>query len=559
MNGGLKHALKAHMGEGPSSVVRLPQGDPSIHITIDGHDLKVSAGTTILEAALSNGIEIPHFCYHPGLGPEGNCRMCLVEIEGRPKLEPSCIIPVGEDMVVNTDSDEVVQARRGVMEFLLLNHPLDCPWCDKAGECMLQDNSYLHGPGRTRHRVVKRTLPVKDFSPHLKMYSNRCIQCTRCVRFLAEVEGGEEFSLFGRGADVDVGTYIEHNLTSDYQGCLSDVCPVGALVTKPFLYRARVFYLESTPSVCPMCSAGCSIYIDRYINRIVRLRPRPNLDVNDWWMCDTGRFGAGWIEEGRLAAPVSASSGKPATCDWDTALSEASRAISDADGGRLAGMVWAGASCEEVYLFSKLVRSHGGRLFPWYGTDGRLDPSAEVDFLRRRDPNPNTRGLEAVIPDLQDLSLLFDGVDSGDVTTLLVMGIITDEEIAGRLAKLERLVVISSHEFKIASTAEIILPGAVWAEKTGTFLNGDGHLQRFNRALDIESAARPELEILADLLQRCGLGPQSNEPATVYEELSRQSGPFTGVGWTQITPGGRRLGLNVPVPAIDDNGGEGAK
>ena len=556
---GIKRTLKAHMGEGVAPVVRLPESESTVQITIDGHELHIPSGATVMEAALSNGIFIPHFCYHPGLGPEGNCRMCLVEIEGRPKLEPSCIIPVCRDMVVNTCSADVVEARRGVMEFLLLNHPLDCPWCDKAGECMLQDHSYNYGSGETRHRMHKRTSPVKDFGPKLKMYSNRCIQCTRCVRFLAEVEGGEEFSLFGRSADVDVGTYIRHNLTNNYQGCLADVCPVGALVTKPFLYSARVFYLESQPSVCPICSTGCSIFVDRYQNRIVRIRPRPNLEVNEWWMCDTGRFETGWIEEGRVDTPMLGSEIGLRQCGWDTALDAASKALKSAVGGQLGSIVWAGASCEEIHLFTKLLRALGGIISPWYGPDGRIDPAAKEDFLRRKDPNPNTRGLEAIASDLMDLEHLLGRIDSGEVASLIVLGTVMDEAVAARLSNLDQLIVISSHHCPVGDASDVLLPGTVWVEKAGTFLNGEGHLQRFSQVLDIKTAARTDVSILSALIDRCGLGPQNEDPAAVYEEITRQPGPFKGLAWGQIPPGGRRLDLKLPASEPGTAGREGAE
>lgn len=551
-----EHSLKAHMGEGTASFIHPATGEPAVSVNIDGHQLRVPRDITIMEAALSHGIEIPHFCYHPGLTPEGNCRMCLVEIAGRPKLEPSCIIPVGDDMVVYTHSDAVVEARRAIMEFLLLNHPLDCPWCDKAGECMLQDNAYRHGSGRTRHQMLKHTWPVKDFGPKLKMYMNRCIQCTRCVRFLSEVDGGEEFSLFQRGADVDVGTYISHSLASNYQVCLADICPVGALVTKPFLYRARVFYLESQQSVCPLCSAGCSIYVDRYFNRVARMRPRPNPEVNDWWMCDRGRFETEWFQKDRIVSPALRTEGTLADGSWQAALDAAATALQAARGGKVGGIVSAGASCEEIYLFNTLIRGLAGHLSPWYGPGGRIDPAAKIDFLYRRDPNANTRGLEAVVTDLVELDSLLQLIEGGGLTTLVVLGRGLDEATAGRLAGLEQLIVISSHRTPAVTEATVVLPGAVWVEKNGTYVNGDGHLQRFNRAVDIATRAKPETTILARLIERCGLGTAPHDPASIFNELGRQRGPFAGLSWEQIPPNGCRIELQPRQAESGPSGSE---
>ncbi len=536
-----KVTLKAHMGEGTAPVVRLPESESTVQFTLDDHQLNVPAGTTILEAALFNGLDIPHFCYHPGLSPEGNCRMCLVEIEGRPKLEPSCILPVSEGQVILSRSEAVLEARKAVMEFLLLNHPLDCPWCDKAGECMLQDNSFEHGEGITRHRLEKLTFPEKDFSARLKMYSNRCIKCTRCVRFLADIEGGEEFAVFERGVHADVGTYINHNLTNEYQGCLADVCPVGALVVKPFLYKARAFYLESTPSVCPLCSRGCSIYIDRYENRVVRIRPRPNLDVNDWWICDRGRFETGWIEEDRLEEPAAGSDGTLRSMDWDSALEAASSALRSTEKGDPAGLIWAGATCEELYMFSGLIEALGGSLFSWYGPEGPVDPAGEIDFLRRRDLNPDSRGLETIAPAALEVPRLLKGIDSGEFNTLLVLASGLDGETAGRLQGVDHLIVISSHLSPVTERATVVLPGRVWAEKSGTFLNGNGHLQRFSQAVDGLPSARPELEIISDLIRRCELGERPHSPEAVFEEMSRTIGPFKGISWGTIPPGGLKL------------------
>ena len=555
---GRKNSLKAHMGAGEAPPVRLPEGERTVSFHINDERLEVPKGTTILEAALNHGIEIPYFCFHPGLSPEGNCRMCLVELVGRPKLEPSCTIPAADGMMVYTDSPAVHEARKGVLEFLLLNHPLDCPWCDKAGECMLQDSSYAHGSGEARHQLEKRTYPVKDFGPKLKMYMSRCIHCTRCVRFLKEVEGKEEFSLYRRGAQVDVGTYIEHNLSGNYQGCLADICPVGALVTKPFLYRARVFDLEAQASICPMCSAGCSIYVDRVRNRVARLRPRPNLEVNDWWMCDSGRFGWEWIERDRLTVPLKnvrdaspsagagtahSGSARGEACDWQEALALAQTAAAGAGAGfrSIGGIVAATASCEEVYLLQRLVRGLGGSVAAWYGPEGRIDPGAMNDFLHRKDPNPNTLGLEAVLGEIEDLEGLLSRAERGHLETVIILQASLDEAAASRLMGAEEVIVISSHYSPAVAAATLALPGAVWLEKHGTFVNGAGHLQRFLKALEIETEARPDVAILSELLRRCGISEGFEGPEQVFAEMARATMPFFGLAYDTIPPGGVRL------------------
>lgn len=547
---GPKKTLKSHMGEGEHPVVRLPEEQQQVTLTIDGRKVTVPRGTKLLTAALHAGIRIPYFCYHPGLSPEGNCRMCLVEIEGSRKLEPSCTMPVREGMTVHTDTEEVAEARRGVMEFLLLNHPLDCPWCDKAGECMLQDHSYDYGPGKARHEVIKRTYPTKEFSDKLKMYMNRCIHCTRCVRFMKEVEGKEEFSLYQRGAYVDVGTYIEHNLSNDYQGCLADVCPVGALVTRPFLYRARVFDLEAQASVCSMCSAGCSVYVDRKRNRVARLRPRPNLEVNDWWMCDTGRFGFDWIATDRLDEPAreaeGGAEGRMVAIGWEEALPTAAAVLKSAgETGTLGGIVSARSSCEETWLFRRLMEGLGGRIAPWYGEEGRIDPAEKTDFLHRRDPNPNTLGMEASLEEWEELQELVEAVETGELTTLFILDAALTDELAARLSSAEAVVVLSSHRSPATAAATLALPGAVWLEKNGTFVNGDGHLQRFLKALDIETSARPQAAVLSTLLERTGAGRTYEDAGAVFSELASRVADFEDLTYADIPPNGYRLSFGI--------------
>jgi len=536
---GTRKSLKAHMGEGIAPVVRLPVNETTVTFTIDGWEITGPKGSTILQAALSHGIEIPHFCYHPGLTAAGNCRMCLVEVDGRPKLEPSCIIPIAEGMEVVSSAENVTDARRAVMEFLLLNHPLDCPWCDKAGECMLQDNTFEYSIGRTRHRMVKRTFPVKDFSDRLKMYSNRCIACSRCIRFLREIEGGEEFALYDRGAEVDVGTYLEHNLSNNYQGCLADVCPVGALISKQFLYHSRVFFLEASLGICTMCSAGCNLYVDRYENRVARVRPRPNLKVNDWWMCDVGRHEWVTLLEDRILTPRL---GNGAEIDIERALQNAVETLKTA-GNMVAGIVSATATCEEAFLFNQLIGGMGGATAAWYGPAGRVDPTGKIDFLHRKDPNPNTLGIEAVIDDMVSMEDLLKRIANKTITSLFILGAELTDEIAGKLDGLAQVVVISTNESAAAKAASLVLPGTISFEKSGTFVNGDGRLQRFDQALELPADALDEVGILSRLLIGCDLGEPCEDSAEAFEALAGTIQAFEGLTFASIPTGGIQLQL----------------
>ncbi len=538
---GTRKTLKAHMGEGIAPVIRLPEGEASVTFTIDGWEITTPPGTTILQAALSQGIEIPHFCYHPGLSPAGNCRMCLVQVDGRPKLEPSCIIPVAEGMEVVSNAENVTEARRAVMEFLLLNHPLDCPWCDKAGECMLQDNAFEYSSGKTRHRMVKRTFPIKDFSDRLMMFSNRCIACTRCIRFLREIEEGEEFALYNRGAEVDVGTWLEHNLSHNYQGCLADVCPVGALVSKQFLYHSRVFFLEANLGICTMCSAGCNLYIDRYENRVARIRPRPNLEVNDWWMCDIGRFEWDGFLENRILTPLLRKGDSiPEPIDSDKALTLAVEALRSAGDG-LAGIVSTTATCEEAFLFDRVIRGMGGVVVPWYGPGGRIDPAGKNDFLHRKDPNPNTLGVDAILENPVAFDDLLAKIEAGSITTLLILGADLTDEISGKLGVLSQVISIVTSESSASRASSLVLPGTIPFEKSGTLVNGDGRLQRFDQVLELPDDALTEIGILSNLLTRCEAGEPCEDAAQAFDALAGAVRMFEGISFSTIPTGGTQL------------------
>jgi len=543
-----RRTLKAHMGEGIYPMVRLPEGEPTVTLRIDGEEVTVPPGTSILAAALYNGIEIPYFCFHPGLSAVGNCRMCLVEINGRPKLEPSCIMPVAEGMEVVTNNEAVAEARRGVMEFLLLNHPLDCPWCDKAGECLLQDNAYKFGLGRTRHRMVKRTYPEKDFSDRLKMYMNRCIQCTRCVRFLQEVEGGEEFALYDRGGHVDVGTYLEHNLTNDYQGCLADVCPVGALVTKPFLHSARAFYLEAARTVCPQCATGCSLYGDRFEDRLARLRPRPNLEVNDWWMCDRGRFDLDWHTENRIETALAGRGSERHPIRMAEAFALAIPALDVARGsGGFAALTGASVPCEEIWLLRQLASELGDPLAAWYGAEGRIDPAEMIDWLQRRDRNANTRGLELVAPDAANIEDILAGVEAGTISTVLLLEADLDDETAARLGRARTVIALSSRHTPATEVATLVMPGASPFEKTGTFVNARGRLQRFDRIHDPHGEAQADAAILATFMR-----PRTTESlraivARAFADMAAQIPALSGLAFETLPANGVQIDLG-PEP-----------
>src|SRR6266568_2520884 len=259
--------------------------------TIDGKEIEAAPGNTVIEAAARHGIEIPHFCWHPDLPVDGNCRMCLVEIEKMPKLQIACNTLVTEGMVVRTRSEKAVEAHRTTLEFLLINHPIDCPVCDQAGECYLQDNYMGHGLYDSKVEIEDkvRKRKVVDLGP-IMLDAERCVLCTRCIRFEREVTGTNTFELVNRGDHTEISTFESRPVLHDYAGNLADVCPVGALLSHDFRFKMRVWFLKAHESVCPGCSTGCNVFVDERDGEVQRLRPRRNVDVNKSWMCDVGRM-----------------------------------------------------------------------------------------------------------------------------------------------------------------------------------------------------------------------------------------------------------------------------
>src|SRR3989338_3943604 len=288
-------------------------------LTIDGRTVTVPPGTTIIQAADQLGITVPRYCYHPGLSIAGNCRICLVEVEQLPKLQIACYTPVADGMVVHTGSDKTLKARQEVLEFLLANHPLDCPVCDQAGESELQNYYMDHGryEARFAEQKVKKTKKATPIGPTVMLDQERCILCSRCVRFTDEISKTSELGIFNRGDHAELDVAPGQALDNPYAGNVVDICPVGALTDRDFRFKARVWYLSSSPSVCPGCSRGCNIDIHYVLDRpyladgarVMRLKPRYNPDVNQWWMCDEGRYAYKAIDQARLVQPTSRQNG----------------------------------------------------------------------------------------------------------------------------------------------------------------------------------------------------------------------------------------------------------
>src|SRR5215212_2752965 len=378
----------------------------TVTLTIDGRPVTVPKGTTVLQAAIESGIKIPYYCYHPGLGIDGSCRVCIVKIEKMPKLQTSCSTPVADGMVVSTQTPDVVEARASVFEFLLINHPLDCPVCDKGGECPLQDFSYSFGPNESRMEFPRRVFDGEgvradvDFGPTLMLNRNRCILCTRCVRFMREVDTDAQITIADRGYGSEIATFQEEGVHSLLAGNLMDVCPVGAITTRDYRFKSRPWdNPEAVDTSCTLCEKGCNTTAWLKAKpewakgaQLIRVTPRFNPDVNSYWMCDIGRFDYHWVEsERRLLQPSIRKAHSVDAMPWADALVAVNDAVHAAGGpAKVFFVVSAHASIEELFLLRTIAGEAGGLTLSWRS---RHKPQpANVKFKIPAVDAPNVRG-----------------------------------------------------------------------------------------------------------------------------------------------------------------------
>jgi NADH-quinone oxidoreductase subunit G len=480
----------------------------SVTLTIDGKPVSVPAGTTVLQAAVQAGVQVPYYCYHPGLGIDGSCRVCIVKIEKMPKLQTSCSTVCGEGMVVTTNSEDVEAARASVFEFLLINHPLDCPVCDKGGECPLQDFSYTFGPDRSRMEFPRREFDGNgvradvDFGPTLMLNRNRCILCTRCVRFMREIDGDAQISIINRGYGSEIATFKEEGVHSILSGNLMDVCPVGAITTRDYRFRSRPWDNPlAIDTICTQCERGCNttLWIKAKPEwakgaQVVRSTPRYNPEVNDFWMCDIGRFNLDWIEgEQRLRRPLLARGGTQAPASWDEAMAAVKTAAGESGGVRF--LASAHASLEELHLLSSLAGGAGNVALGWRYSE-KPQP-ADTKFKVPAVDAPNLRGARDLgfrVPADSapaDLSALRADVEAGRVKALYVFDPGPDGSLGdvAWIAEARRAGILGTLIYQgviftaLAAAADIVLPGACFAEKDATFTNYKGRVQATAQAI----------------------------------------------------------------------------
>ena len=508
-----------------------------VTLTIEGRQVSVPAGTSILEAAKHAGVLVPHYCYHPGLPVAGVCRMCLVEVEKAPKLVPSCATTVAEGNVVHVHSPKALEARKGVLEFLLINHPLDCPICDQAGECELQD--YTFREGRAEGRLgpePKRFTPAEDFGGDVLYVTNRCILCTRCVRFMDDVAHDKVLNVSERGDRAVIGKFEGRDLTHPWAANVVDLCPVGALVSKDFLNKARAWELDRTASICPNCTQGCNATLETRDNVVVRMKPRANTAVNQYYLCDQGRADYRWLNRtDRIEAPLVRHHGDRLTAaDWDVALRAAAAHL---NGKRVFALVSPMLSTESLWMISRLVTKTGGQ-GAFRVAKGPEAPLAGVkDLARRSELAANVRAAEMFGFAKSDTPL--DAMRAGDVL------LIADHEVtaadAPALAKASAVIVIGTSLPDAARGAIVAFPATNMAEEDGTFVNLRGRVQRYLQAKSAPGMSRPVWWAVADLLAFMGEKAAYFTASEAFAAMAAARPEFAGMNYDGLALSGKMI------------------
>lgn len=547
-------------------------------ITVDGQELEFQQGQTVIEAAREHGIDIPHFCWHPSLSVSGNCRVCLVEIEKMPKLAIACSTLAADGMVVHTKSEKTLQARNAVMEFLLINHPLDCPICDEAGECKLQEYAFKHGYGESRFDEMKNRKEKRvALGPRIMFDGERCISCSRCIRFSNEIAKQNQLTFVQRGDRVTIKTFPGEEFDNPYTLNTVDICPVGALTSRDFRFKARVWDMSSTKTICPGCARGCNIDMWVRNNEIMRLTPRENLDVNDYWMCDWGRLNTFKFvnSESRIDGAMIKENGEFKNVSIEEGIDAAAGELKKYKGNKIAFIGSAFATCEDNYAFAQFAKeqfSANNIDFARY-----INEDDQDDILIRADKTPNSWGAEntGIKPGKGGLDLrgIIEEIKKQNIKALVVMEdniAAIDNEIEAALKKLELLIVLAVNENETTRLAHIVLPASAYAEKNGTFVNFEGRIQRIRPAVVTEEMerslegmsmsrldkfgtkydawangkrvnAKPSWQLISMLSQKLGGKINYQMAEDVFDEIVKTNEEFKGLDYDVIGEQGVQL------------------
>jgi NADH-quinone oxidoreductase subunit G len=535
-------------------------------VIVDGQEIELAAGEKLngIQVAARAGVDIPRYCWHPGLTVVASCRMCLVETGTRnpetgaitmlPKLSPACQTPATDNSVFVTNSEKVKNARAMVEEDLLIDHPIDCPICDKAGECFLQDYHFNHGQSERRADIRPFTSRRREMGDTVTLFVDRCVMCTRCVRFTREISGTSELMVIHRGSHEEIDVFPGYPLDNKLSGNVVDLCPVGALCDKDFLYQQRVWFMKSHPGICTGCSTGCSINVEENQDHVYRLKPRTNPHVNEWWMCDEGRYGYHHVHSpDRLTEPKVKSAGSVdvqphANIEWSALLNEVDQRMRKA--GRLAAVLSPHLTVEEAYLLAKYIRSIDAEALIALGHVPVIgeDETFARGFTIRAEKCPNRRGVEAVVAHFMGRVPTFEdalsAMEAGDVKAAWFTGGYkksdwNDDAVAARCRGLATLVVQDMFSSPLFEAADFQLPGAAFAEREGSYVNCKDRLQSVVWAVRPPAGVRTEASVFWQLLELPGM----YRSRKVLDELAAEVLYFNAAG-TAIPPVGVDLKVN---------------
>jgi len=526
---------------------------PVFHL--DGQPVEFEPGEKVLSAALRAGVEVPHYCFHPGLSVVATCRMCLVDVvdmgNGRPmpKLQTSCSMDAVEGMKVETQNTKTLEAREDVMEFLLINHPLDCPICDQSGECVLQDYSFEHGTGKSEMEYAKRVYGWRDIGTFVALERNRCIHCTRCDRFTREVTGTNEFGMYNRGHELTVDTYADRPMTNKFQGNMADICPVGAITDKEFRFKRRVWRLKKTPSICTGCSTGCNVTIEYDKNEVFRLKPRENPAVNRWWMCDEGRLSYRVMNEreNRIMKPLGRVQGKLQPISFEQAYQALAERISTLNpgAGDVLVLTDTNASNEALFMFRKFAQDGLGAEQVYCPMPDWQQPESDffINSLITTDKTPNRAGARELgltgVADTAELATVL----AANPKVVIVLGNPFENatELRETLSKAQLIVSISTLFNGWAELADVVLPGQLHSEQNATYTNKQRRVQRTHSAVQAPRQTRPEWQIFADLLRVLDKDSGLDSADTVLQALGQEVPAFQNISLTGISEAGTLL------------------
>ncbi|MFG0246840.1 MAG: molybdopterin-dependent oxidoreductase [Phycisphaerales bacterium JB052] len=538
-------------------------------VTINGIECEFTQGDLVIEVADRNGIDIPRYCYHPGLSRPAQCRICLATFKApnprndnklEPmmggKLLPTCVTECSDGMVVEMESEKAIANQKAVMEFLLINHPLDCPVCDQAGECTLQDFSFKYGRGHSRFTDTKVVSPKKNLGDHIYMYSDRCIMCTRCVRFTEEVSATNELMIDSRGDKSTIDIFPGEPINNPLASNVVDLCPVGSLLDKDFLFAQRVWFLKRTAGVDPLTSSGDNIWVEHNQGRVYRIKPRQNMDINTWWITDEVRYGCKFVHsDERLVAPSRREHGMMVDATWTRAYKQAIETIKNA--GSTALVVSATLTTEEAYLLVKAVRSISDSVKLFLGpvpTDGAdveyPNPQAGKAFVQRAEKVPNKNGVRRVLEAMGGFKEFDTFVRNASEFEAVVLTAnfpstwVTDDLVDALDGR--KTVLIDTTDSVLCAKAEVVLPSSTFAEKAGSYENCDNIMQHFDQAIPCQHDSKSEGQIALDLIELASGGTlKEHAPGFGAQIVDEQPGQVPGASDSVLLPRGELYDAKV--------------